>query len=95
MSDWFTGSGCVLIKVLTWYIFGVQPTLNGLEIKMPNYVPFKKGEVTLKIKSATVTVKYSKLGKERKYVLNGKQVDSVSLLDENLKNGKLVVEITD
>ncbi len=95
MSDWFTGSGCVLIKVLTWYIFGVQPTLNGLEIKMPSYVPFKKGEITLKIKSATVTVKYSKLGTGRKYILNGKQVDSVSLLDENLKNGKFVVEITD
>mgnify|MGYP006932848264 CR=1 FL=1 len=32
MSDWFTGSGCVLGKVLFFCVFGVRPNLQGVEI---------------------------------------------------------------
>ncbi len=32
MSHWFTGSGCVLLKVIMWYVFGVKRGLNGLTV---------------------------------------------------------------
>lgn len=58
MGDWHTGSGAVLIKETIRYAFGVYPTLEGLRIQLPAYFPAERGEITLKVKGKTVTVRY-------------------------------------
>ena len=40
MSDWFTGSANALIKVLTRYVFGIRPDLDGVCINPAAYMPF-------------------------------------------------------
>ncbi len=49
MSDWFTGSGCVLIKVLLWHVFGIKADLNGIKIKPTKFMPFKNASLKIKI----------------------------------------------
>ena len=83
MSDWFTGSGCVLIKVLIWYAFGIRPTLDGLYISPANYIPFEKIKVTLTVKGVKLTVVFLNGDGERAFALDGKRVDS--FYDEKLK----------
>ena len=103
MSDWFTGSGCVLLKVLIWYIFGVRPTLDGLYICPSNYMPFDKISINFKVKGIDVKISccYND-GSERKFLVNGKE--RVSQYDPKTKgygvfftneelNNKLEVEI--
>lgn len=95
MSDWFTGSGCVLIKVLLWEIFGVKADLNGVRVCIPDYVPFKKGNITLNVRGAKLNISYEKKGDGRKCIINGEKVESVYLKDDVLKNGTFNVEIYD
>ena len=76
MSDWFTGSGCVLLKVLIWYIFGVRPTLDGVYIMPANYIPFEKASIKLKIKGVEVSICYEKSNNGREFFVNGTKVQS-------------------
>ena len=57
MSDWFTGSGCVLIKVLLWQIFGIKADLNGIKIRPSKYIPFDGAEISLKLRGEDIKVK--------------------------------------
>ena len=95
MSDWFTGSGCVLLKVLLWEIFGVQADLKGVRVKMPDYVPFKKGNITLFIRGAKLMISYEKTGEGRKYIVNGKSAETIRLEAETLKKGTFDIKIYD
>ncbi len=83
MSDWFTGSGCVLIKVLIWYIFGIRPTLDGLYISPANYIPFDKAKITVNVKGCVFNFDYEKTEGERRFIVSGRAVDSV--YDKRLK----------
>jgi cellobiose phosphorylase len=58
MSDWFTGSGCVLLKVLMWYVFGVRGDLDGLTVAPASYMPFQTASITLQVKGAEVSIEY-------------------------------------
>ena len=100
MNDWFSGSGSVLVKLLIGGVFGVRPTLDGLEIRPSSYMPCQGAEVTLPIKGATVRVVYKKEGNAtRKYFVNGveKMVEvgkGVSIDNADLQ-GNMTVEIVD
>ena len=83
MSDWFTGSGCVLIKVLIWCVFGIRPTLDGLYISPANYIPFDKATITVNVKSCAVTVVYGESDGKRRFFINGKEAEC--FYDEKLK----------
>ena len=74
MSDWFTGSGCVLMKSLIGGVFGVRPTLDGVKIETASYMPCKKAEITLKIKNTPIRVCYKNEGAGRKYCANVENV---------------------
>ena len=81
IDDWYTGSGCVLIRNIIKNIFGVQARLDGLKIAMTNYMPTDSAEISLKIKGRDVTVRYKKDGTgNRKFFLNG--VEKASVLGE-------------
>ena len=63
LGDWHTGSGCVLIKEIVRYGFGIYPTVNGIFIQTPKYFPAKSGELKIRIKDTDVTLIYEDRGK--------------------------------
>lgn len=91
MSDWFTGSGCVLLKILLWYVFGIKAELDKTEIRLPKFMPFEKCSIKLNLKGVNIHLSYEKTGAGRKYFVNGKQTNntSVSLMNEDF-NGELL-----
>ena len=106
MSDWFTGSGCVLLKILIWEVFGVLPDLNGLAIRPAAYFPTNEASISMLVKGCEVTVLYRNQGKDkRSFIVNGKARDSVYdekaktekiyFTNEELKQGKLIIEVLD
>ena len=58
MGDWYTGSGAVLLKNIVRYGFGIQPTLDGLHIATPSYLPSRICSVTLNIRGKKITLEY-------------------------------------
>ena len=106
MSDWFTGSGCVLVKALILEIFGLYPDLDGLKVRPANYFPTNEASVQMQIKGCDVSLVYKKAGGgKRRFVVNGKEVPSVCdekaktqfvyFTNDELKQGTLVIEVID
>ena len=105
LSDWHTGSGCVLVKEIVRYGFGIYPTLEGLRIQTPKYFPAKRGEISIKIGDTDLTLIYEDRGEgERKIEIEGAKYEESfdELMDipvcfipaENLSD-KLTVTVTD
>ena len=105
MGDWYTGSGTVFVKEMVRYGLGIQPTLDGLIIQTPSYIPADEAKISLKIKGCPVTLSYRNQGKgKRTFTVNGKEiagkyddlmaVEKLTLTNEQLKNA-LEIEITD
>ena len=79
MSDWFTGSGCVLVKVLTWYVFGIRADLNTLKISPSSYIPFNKTEIKMNVKGISIKLSYKNNGNgKRTFTVNGKKAKTVT-----------------
>ncbi|MBQ8320024.1 MAG: hypothetical protein IJX81_04000 [Clostridia bacterium] len=95
MSDWFTGSGCVLVKVLMWYVFGIKADLRGLSVEPASYIPFKYASTSLQVKGTRIAVLYQKKGGERRYLVNDKPVECVRFTNEELCGERIVVQIFD
>lgn len=93
MSDWFTGSGCVLLKVMMWYVFGVKADLDGVTVSPAAYIPFKQACITLQIKGAELTVSYTKTGEGR--TLNGQKTDALHFGNEELCGKTFTISVTD
>lgn len=104
LSDWHTGSGCVLIKEIVKYGFGVAPTLSGLLIQPPKCFPAKRGEMKLNVKGCELTVIYEDRGEgERKITLDAPHeasfdelmdIPTVFIANENIPE-KLTITVTD
>ena len=93
MSDWFTGSGCVLVKLMLWYVFGIRPTLTALTVSPSEYVPFKKTSITVNVKGVPVTVRYEKKGNgSRTFKVNG--VDTPAVVDDRTGAPAIIFEGT-
>ena len=86
MSDWFTGSGCVLVKILTWYVFGIVPDLDGVTICPANDLPMEKATACMRVKGANITIECKNI-KKRTYIVNG--MKRASVYDEDLKADKI------
>lgn len=81
MSDWFTGSGCVLMKVLVRGVFGMEPTLDGIKISPSSYIPFGKSQLDIIVKGVKIKLEVNADGTE--FYIGGKRVES--LFDEDKK----------
>lgn len=82
LGDWHTGSGCVLIKEIVRYAFGIEPTLDGLKFRFPSYFPAEYGKIKLKVKNSLVIVEYKDNGNTiRKIAIDG--VDDYSESENN------------
>ncbi|MCI8436118.1 MAG: hypothetical protein HFK10_09230 [Clostridia bacterium] len=75
MSDWFTGSGAVLTKVIIRCLFGIEPDLNGIRIMPANFMPAHEIECTLCVRNRRLHFTYRKKGAgERKFFVNGQEM---------------------
>ena len=80
ISDWFTGSGCVLLKTLYRKVFGINPTFDGVEITPAENPPFARGECTVIIKGKHITVR----------LLKGEGTRKIFITTEHLRDGQIV-----
>ena len=72
MSDWFTGSGCVLLKMIIWYVFGLRADMRGVTIAPAAYIPFNAMQSTFKVKDTDITILYENGQKKaRTFYVNG------------------------
>ena len=104
LSDWHTGSGCVLVKEIVKYGFGVMPTLSGVKVAFPKSFPSERGKLEIDLGRARVTVKYEKRGGERTLGVEGARaergfdalagVPTVFIPREEL-NGNITVSVTE
>ncbi len=88
MSDWFTGSGCVLAKVLVRMIFGIEPTLDGITVAPAAYMPATECSIALELCGAKISLTYRNVGRgERRFTVNG--IEQASEFDEALGTKKI------
>ena len=80
ISDWFTGSGCVLLKALYGKVFGINPTFDGVEISPAKAPPFARGKCTVTVKGKHVTVK----------LMKGNGVRKIFIPTSELRDGQTV-----
>lgn len=93
MSDWFTGSGCVLAKVLVRSVFGIEPTLDGIKIAPARFIPVSSMEIKINVKGVNITLKYSTRGNaKRTFRVNGVTVDGT--LDARLRTDMIIINPT-
>ena len=98
MSDWFTGAGCVLIKLIVNGMLGIKPDLGGVRVRPASYMPFKSMSITVKLKGTDLTVIYENAGKgERSFEVNGNaaNADGGVYIPDGSYDGKITVRITD
>ncbi len=75
MSDWFTGSANVLIKVLVRCVFGVNPDLGGVTVCPARGIGGENSRIKIKVKGATLNVESRcKSDKAKRFFVNGKEV---------------------
>ena len=96
MSDWFTGSGCVLVKVLFFCVFGVKANLDGLTVNPPKEIPFKEMSTEIRVKGGILHIVYKKTSVgRRKILVNGIEVKSVVLTNDDVCGKTLKIEISE
>lgn len=73
MNDWQTGSSNVMLKCLIRYVFGLEPTLEGLYIQPAGWAPFRVGEFVTTLRGSRVRIVCEyRGGGERRFTVNGK-----------------------
>ena len=77
MSDWYTGSGTVLIKGLIKHALGIYPVPRGLWLSIPSYMPGDKADVNIHIKGVNVNVSYLHASKDKNITINGMKAELV------------------
>ncbi|MBR5157858.1 MAG: hypothetical protein IKW59_08845 [Clostridia bacterium] len=105
MGDWYTGSGCVLMRNIIKHVFGIQPDLDGVKIKAATYMPTDSASIKIKIKNCEIEISYkNENAGERKYFVNGIKAETftdkvsdtkqIYLENDKLKD-KILIEIKD
>lgn len=88
--DWYTGTGTVMMKNFVRAVFGIQPSLNGLTVQTPSYMPCNDAEISILVKGCNVHLVYRNENKgERKIFVDGKQYEAV--YDELMRTKKAFI----
>ncbi|MGN0813424.1 MAG: GH36-type glycosyl hydrolase domain-containing protein [Candidatus Coproplasma sp.] len=77
MSDWYTGSATVLIKVLCRCVFGIELTQTHITINPAEYIPFDNAEISICVRGNILKVRLERDGDNRKLFINGTEYKSV------------------
>ena len=97
MSDWFTGSGCVLGKVLFFCVFGIKPDISGVRLCPAVNKKVNRMQTTLRIKGGEITVQYSYKGLgKRVFTFNGQSIENEKALyftNEELVGKKILITV--
>lgn len=94
MGDWYTGSGTVFVKELIKYGFGAEPTLDGLKIQTPAFMPCTHATLEMKVKGHPIVIEYSNRGKgHREIIVDGRKANTV--YDEMMKTEVCRIDNTD
>lgn len=59
-GDWYTGSACVLVKVIIWKVFGIDCDLENILFNPSKFIPFNSAKIELNIRNKRVFVEYLK-----------------------------------
>ena len=97
MLDWYTGSGTVLLRSIIENALGIQPGIDGLNIRLPEYLPSDNITAKFKIKDCEVNVIYkNKKTNLRKCFINKSEYNkkNIFISDEELVD-KIIIEIID
>jgi len=106
MNDWQTGSANVVLKTFNRFVFGFEPTFDGLWIQPAGYAPFKSFNATATVRGCRVGVTCkTNTAKGRKFTVNGKpaqttfdpvmDIDKLWLDEQQLTENSLDIQITD
>ena len=72
MNDWQTGSSNVMLKLLIRFVFGFEPTLEGLWIQPAAWAPFKSSQLSIRYLGRVVKMVFRDEGKgQRRFFVNG------------------------
>lgn len=97
ISDWYTGSGCVLLKIFYDEIFGIKPDANGVWFDPAKITPFQKATAIIQVKGMPLTINifYGTSSNEKKFVWQGQEyfTSAFYLPTEQLKEDKNEIRI--
>lgn len=84
-GDWYTGSACVLIKVIINKVFGVECNLNELIFVPSKYMPFNNAKLEMALRGKNIKVEYLSDEKTAQgiYVVKNGKKSRVELNDNN------------
>ncbi len=75
--DWYTGTGTVMVKNFVRGVFGVQPSLKGLTVQTPCYMPCDNAEIRVLVKGCKIKLVYrNENNGERSIFVDGKAYDA-------------------
>ena len=75
MNDWYTGSSCVLIKVLVRCLFGIDVKLDRVIISPSKFIPFKQVKMQINVRNKLIDLEVSN-DKQRSFYVNGEKIAS-------------------
>jgi len=98
MQDWQTGSSNVLLKTVIRFVYGYEPTFDGLIIQPSLYKPFDLSTFKVNYLGKTVHIKISKANvNKRTFLVNGKIVsgsyDPVMKMDRLILTDSFISEL--
>jgi len=98
MQDWQTGSSNVLLKTVIRFVYGYEPTFDGLIIQPSLYKPFDLSTFKVNYLGKTVHIKISKANvNKRTFLVNGKVVsgsyDPVMKMDRLILTDSFISEL--
>jgi len=104
MNDWQTGSSNVLLKLLIRFVFGFEPTLEGIWVQPAAWIPFKTFDFQIDVRGTAFRIQFFGEGTgQRSFKMNGEQVsgehDAVMGIDklwipyEVLKKGPVDIQV--
>ena len=64
-----------LFKSLVRNAFGFDPHLDGVHLHPATYFPFMKAEMKISFRNKTITIRFTKSGKEANILLDGHKLD--------------------
>ncbi len=93
MQDWQTGSSNVIFKTLVRFVFGFMPDFDSLTICPGVFAPFEVMTADFIYRGKKIRICIRKAEDERRFILNGKAIDSVFDKAMNLRKAELSVNM--
>ena len=84
MQDWQTGSSNVALKSIVRFVFGIEPTYEGLFIAPAKDMPFETMDIEIEVQGTKLSLEYENQGLDkRKFIVDGDEYEGTydSIMD--------------